>query len=85
MLLTTKTVFESLHTAGRLTSSDVLRILQANVKEQDNLLGMAAIIEPGEAVIDKSLIARLWDKIKGFFLIYKTEKRGDFIKRSKIK
>ncbi|MET1031246.1 methyl-accepting chemotaxis protein [Domibacillus tundrae] len=75
MLRTTKTALESLHTEGRLTAADALRILQANLKENEHLFGVAVIIEPGEAVIGGNMDRALMDGDRRFIpYVYKGEK-----------
>lgn len=74
MLRTTKTALESLHAGGRLTAADTLRVLQANVTENEHLFGMAIIIEPGEAVIGENMDRALLDGEQRFIpYVYKGE------------
>ncbi|WP_245617976.1 methyl-accepting chemotaxis protein [Domibacillus tundrae] len=75
MLRTTKTVLESLHTEGRLTAADALRILQANLAENEHLFGVAVIMEPGEVAIGENMDRALIDGDRRFIpYVYKGEK-----------
>ncbi|WP_342598170.1 methyl-accepting chemotaxis protein [Psychrobacillus sp. FSL H8-0483] len=65
-LQTTKRIFETMQSNGELSAAEVLSILEKNLAENEDLLGVAAILENGSAKVESTIPSNLIDSSKHF-------------------
>ena len=74
-LQTTKRIFETMHTNGSLSATEILRILEKNLTDSKDVLGVAAVLENRSVQIEPILSSNLTDSGNRF--IPYLSKNGD--------
>lgn len=82
VLQTTKNILETMQANGDLSEDEVLNILETNLAKNNDLFGVAALLEPGTVEVDSTISNTLTDSEKRFIpYLYK---EGDSIITSPI-
>ncbi|MEK5039760.1 methyl-accepting chemotaxis protein [Sporosarcina sp. FSL K6-3457] len=77
MLHTTKHIFETLQAQGNLTANEIISVIENNLANHEDAMGMAAIFEKGSIPIEPSVNSNLVDRAQRFIpYLYKD---GDLI------
>ncbi|OAB48427.1 methyl-accepting chemotaxis protein [Paenibacillus antarcticus] len=66
MLQTTKRIVETMQSKGDLSATEVLSILETNLADNENLLGVSAILEQGSLEIEPTVSSNFTDRDKRF-------------------
>nr|WP_144513809.1 methyl-accepting chemotaxis protein [Bacillus sp. FJAT-22090] len=82
MLQTTKHIFETLQASGNLTTEEVLDVIENNLANNEDLIGVAAVLESGMVKADASTPNTLFDS-ENRFVPY-LNKEGDKISTSQV-
>lgn len=78
MLHTTKRIFETLHSQGNLTTEEILSVMERNLKDNTDAIGMAAVFESGSIPLDDQVDKKLVDSTKRFIpYLFKEDKNID--------
>ncbi|MFB5086378.1 methyl-accepting chemotaxis protein [Psychrobacillus sp. PGGUH221] len=82
VLQTTKNILETMQANGDLSEDEVLNVLETNLAKNNDLFGVAALLEPGTVEVDSTISNTLTDSEKRFIpYLYK---EGDSIITSPI-
>lgn len=82
VLQTTKNILETMQANGDLAEDEVLNVLETNLAKNNDLFGVAALLEPGTVEVDSTISNTLTDSEKRFIpYLYK---EGDSIKTSPL-
>lgn len=77
VLQTTKNILETMQANGVLSEDEVLNVLETNLAKNNDLFGVAALLEPGTVEVDSTISNTLTDSEKRFIpYLYK---EGDSI------
>ncbi|MGN7385765.1 methyl-accepting chemotaxis protein [Sporosarcina sp. SAFN-015] len=66
MLHTTKRMFETLHAQGNLTTEEIVSVMERNLKDNADAIGLAAVFESGSIPLDDQVDNKLVDSTKRF-------------------
>lgn len=77
MLQTTKHIFETLQASGNLTTEEILHTIENNLAKNEDLIGVAAVLESGMVEVDPATATDLFDSEQRF--IPYLNKEGDKI------
>lgn len=69
MLHTTKRIFETLHSQGNLTTEEILSVMERNLKDNTDAIGMAAVFESGSIPLNNQVNKNIVDS-SGKFIPY---------------
>lgn len=78
MLHTMKRTFETLHSQGNLTNKEILSVMERNLTDNADAIGMAAVFESGSIPLDDQVDNKLVDSTKRFIpYLFKEDKNID--------
>lgn len=75
MLITTKHIFETLQANRELTTEEVLNIIENNLAKNDDLIGVAAVLDSGAIQVDSATSKTLFDS-ENRFIPYLNKEEG---------